>query len=300
MIGNHSGDEHALVKLRSILGISQRKLLEGFSGPYIGSVERGKAKVSTKLSGAIRAKYGAYIQPGYGATDVYEAFGSEWEQSQHCIERLQRGPVVLAGRCGDSVQVEARLTELSHELAGNKSVHDLYVMEGGLKLNAYGEDSYRRFKKHRAEQSLPHASTNLPKQEQQKLAMVQEILIGLDQSAEQKLTLYSRLKEALDLVIKDLGIEGMVREAYETRLLSIGGVFPEYTRDPVFRSHLLGVAGLDAFHHPGVSKDRESIIDSMKTPVSFEYARDWSAEGMDAGTWQYLYHQTCDSLEGKR
>ncbi|SHJ09621.1 hypothetical protein SAMN02745181_1177 [Rubritalea squalenifaciens DSM 18772] len=296
MRASKTDEQHALIKLRELLKLSQRNLVAGFSGPYIGSVERGRAKVSRKLSEAIRKEHGAWIQPGFDVTDVYEAFGPEWEQEQHVVKKMSEGKVLFTGDYKSGEDLRAALQREEEGLAGKKSVHAVHVMPGKLTLKRYSEDSKAEYLSHRMRHEEDPKRHRL---EKQKLNVLVEMLLDMSPDYESELKMYRSLSTAIEQVIAKHDLKDKVKAAYEARIQSLLDLFPGF--EGAKKVNVIAVTKL--MHRQKTPMDTppksDSFIDALVTPQDFELFKDWSREAMDKETWLRIYDEASEAARGE-
>lgn len=290
---------HALTKLRTIYRETQKEFLDGqFSTTYIGNVERGISKITPELSEKIIAKYGAWIRPGYNTTGLYEAFGEKWSRSLPIIEKMKLGPVIEAGKYQCCADLSRHLEDERKKLFGKRTVNKLHVMPGTLDLVPFTDESEgsRALALFEDENDKVAGGTR-QSIDNEKLGRIISFL--LEESEEG--SAYASLFELVEKLCKDSKISAAIRSKYNRHLNSLAELFPgkglEHKR---FIKQLMKTAELkpDVIRKSNAGASR-LFIESLVTPGSFHFFRDWRVDGMDAETWQYLYHQTCATL-GKK
>lgn len=284
MTESNAKDQHALVKLRKIVGVSQRNLHPSFTSPYIGAVERGKSKLSKRFSEALMEKYGAWIAPGLGATEVYQAFGEEWNAAQDVVREQKTSTILKASDYGDTSEILATCRELEANLVRKKSVRGLRIVASEPPLKPYTYESYERHRQKKVPEPV-----GVSPGEREKLHQLLDIVLILGSSGEQSLSLSNEVSNALSQVIESNGLEKVVKKEYECKASSILDLFPAKNEKGLgFASRLLEAAKLQgAPSFPGRERG-ESFIDSLPTFVSYENFRDWSRSSMDMGQWEML------------
>lgn len=314
--GKGGGELHALTKLRAIVKRPMRGFLKEISSSYIGVVEKGSA-VSEKLSDAIVKEYGAWIAPGENGTEVYQAFGKEWEAYQRERKLYARGTVLYAEEYESAESLLSRIKEVRKQLGGKKVRREIWIVpRRPLALREYTTDSYEAFKKNsegKRDESvlLKRKFSSWVNKEVKKMIEIMN-LIGEVGGDEARVEMFKALQGTLDQQIKKKELGGLIKKQYETHLHSLLDLYPSTKDEKGYYTMAAELdtdvdSNVDGSNYLDLAEDKASfragsLIGELPAPMSFENFKDWGQSGMEADQWERIYdeaqHQISSDCDG--